>query len=310
MKCEITALLAPLTLWSSCPQRFWQTCWAVCLVVLVSIRNLDTLGLLLPCGSEKLWKFLRVAYEAITPSFGQWSRFSLLAFSVPYSLVPILCCLGFCFCSYFFPLPPVVVFFFLFVIKADDCVACLFFLTTAQWNAGEWDCARKRMGCFHCGEGLVKGNFENENEDDRNVKISLNLAAYSSGYFSIMPVLCRVEECLQLGAVPWHLKYLYSSRACAWKPKRGNALGHRSTIISLARLWPWSVVPFWPGPASTSQTALRAGPGACAGPALLSVPLAGGCCVLGAANLIMWMWAIVCCLVSRPRLPTLLNLLE
>lgn len=59
------------------------------------------------------------------------------------------------------------------------------------------------MGCFHCGEGLAKGSFEMKtNEDDRNVKISLNLAAYTSGYFSVMPVLCRVEECLQLGAVP------------------------------------------------------------------------------------------------------------
>lgn len=203
-----------------------------------------------------------------------------------------------------------VFFFFLFVIKADDCVACLFFLTTAQWSAGEWDCARKRMGCFHCGEGLAKGSFEIENEDDRNVKISLNLAAYTSGYFSIMPVLCRVEECLQLGAVPWHLKHLYSSCACAWKPKRGNALGHRSTIISLARLWPWSLVPFWPGPASTSQTALRASPGACAGPVPAFSPTGrwllcfGGCQFdnVGVNHCVL--------LVSRPKLPTLLILLE
>lgn len=51
--------------------------------------------------------------------------------------------------------------------------------------------AQERMGCFHCGEGLVKGNFEIEKEDDRNVKISLSLAAYASGYFSVTLALCR-----------------------------------------------------------------------------------------------------------------------
>lgn len=105
MKCEVTALLASSTSWNSCPQHFHEHVELFVLLFWFSISCLDDEGRLLP-SRYVLWKILFVASRGL-PSSPHWvsGSFSLSAFPVSYSLVPVLCGLCVCFYSNFLPFP-------------------------------------------------------------------------------------------------------------------------------------------------------------------------------------------------------------
>lgn len=147
MKCEVTALLAPSTLWNSCPQRFHKHVGLFVLIFWFSIRRMDDEGLLLPSEIRALKASVSWFQRLI--SFVRFFSPSLLSSLFPSSHSLFLMCL--------------------FLLQLFS-FSCLFSLpcNKSKWlffsYHGPLDCMRlelrNRTNAFHCEEKLVKGNFE------------------------------------------------------------------------------------------------------------------------------------------------------